>query len=277
MYLKLVFIHLRGEIKKMNIKNIDFYYFSGTGNTFLVVKKMVETFQREGINVNLQKIEYSDPSNINLDNTIGIAFPVAVFSTYPFVWDFIHSLPKAEGTEIFMADTLGGFSGGIVGPVREIVKKKGYKPIGAFEIQMPSNIFLIQDKDTNESKVQKGLIEAEKYALEILNGKSNWGRIPIFSDAMNLFSIGTLKLTGVNLHQKLFLFDPNDQKCSKCGICTKLCPIENITIDDDGYPKHSLDCQYCLRCVSFCPKKAIPAKFNYKGETYRACKAKDLL
>ncbi|MGZ7109241.1 MAG: EFR1 family ferrodoxin [Methanobacterium sp.] len=261
----------------MEINTIDLYYFSGTGNTLLVVKKMNEIFKREGIIVNLNKIEDSDPSTIDLDHIIGIAFPVAIFSTYPFVWDFIHKLPPAEGTKIFMVDTLGGFSGGIVGPVREIVGGKGYNPIGASEIVMPPNIFYIQDKDTNESKVQKGLIEAEKYALDIINGKSEWGRIPIFSDAMNIFSMGTLKLTGIDLHQKLFLFDSDEQKCSKCGICIKLCPIGNIKIDDTGYPKHGLNCQYCLRCVSFCPKGAIPAKFNYKGKTYKACKAKEFL
>ena len=261
----------------MNKDVIDFYYFSGTGNTLLVVKKMKETFQKEGSKVNLFKIEDSNPKNVNLDHIIGIAFPVAIFSTYPFVWDFIHKLPPSNRTKIFMVDTMGGFSGGIVGPVRKIIKKKGYNPIGALEIQMPINIFFIQDKDTNESKIQKGLIEAEKYALDLINDKANWGRIPVFSDAMNLFSIGTLKLTEIYLHQKLFIFDPDKQKCSKCGICLKICPVENIKIEDDQYPKHGLNCQYCLRCVSFCPKGAIPAKFNYKNKKYSACKAKEFL
>ena len=259
------------------MKVIDFYYFSGTGNTLLVVKKMKETFEKEGINVNLHKIEDCNPKNINLDHIIGIAFPVAIFSTYPFVWEFIYGLPRSKGTKIFMVDTLGGFSGGIVGPVKKIVQNKGYNPIGAYEILMPINIFFVQDNETNESKVLKGLMEAEKYALDIINGTANWGRVPVLSDAMNLFSIGTLKITGINLHQKLFLFDPDKQKCSKCGICLKICPVENIKSDHTEYPKHGLNCQYCLRCVSFCPKGAIPAKFNYKGKTYKACKAKEFL
>lgn len=260
------------------LKNtIDFYYFSGTGNTLLVVKKMQKTFEKQGINVNMHKIEESDPESLNLDHTIGIAFPVAVFSTYPFVWDFIRKLPQSEGTEIFMVDTLGGFSGGIVGPLREIVKKKGYTPIGALEIQMPPNIFYIQDKETCQKKVEKGIESAEKYAIDILNGKSEWGRISILSDAMNLFSIGSLKLTGIDLHQKLFIFEPREDKCNKCRICVKLCPVDNIKMAEDKYPKHGLNCEYCLRCVSFCPRQAMPVKFNYKGKIYRAVKAKEFL
>jgi hypothetical protein len=33
----------------MKIETVDFYFFSGTGNTLIVVKKMQETFQEKGI------------------------------------------------------------------------------------------------------------------------------------------------------------------------------------------------------------------------------------
>ena len=38
-----------------------------------------------------------------------------------------------------MVDTLGGFSGGIVGPLRRLLTRKGYAPLGAREIRMPMN------------------------------------------------------------------------------------------------------------------------------------------
>jgi len=254
----------------MSGDTIDFYYFSGTGNTLLVVKKMRDTFEENGVDVNLHKIEESNPDEINLENIIGIAFPVAVFSTFPFVWDFIKSLPDANGTGIFMVDTLGGFSGGIVGPLREIVKKKGYTPMGAMEIQMPTNIFYIQDEETNRIKVEKGLIKAKMYAWDLIGGKAKWDRTPLLSDAMYLFSLGALKLTGIDLHQKYFLFDVDKEKCDKCRICVGLCPIQNIKMEKGEFPVHDLNCQYCLRCVSFCPRQAIPCKFNYNGKIYRA-------
>lgn len=261
----------------MKMNNIDIYYFSGTGNTLLVVKKMQETFQNEGVDVGVHKIEDSDPLKINPEHTIGIAFPVAILSTYQLVWDFIRSLPQANGTRIFMVDTLGGVSGGVVGPMREILKKKGYNTIGAKEIQMPINVFYVEDEKTNQKKVEKGLKEAQHYALRILNGESEWGRVPVLSDAINLLSRGALKLAEVDFHQKLFIFDPEPEKCKKCGICVDLCPVENIQMTDGKYPKHGLNCEYCLRCVSLCPRQAMPAKFNYKGKTYHAVKAKEFL
>ena len=256
---------------------IDFYYFSGTGNTLLVVKKMCDTFEENGIKVNVHKIEDSDPDKINLEHTIGIAFPVAVLSTYPFVWDFIHGLPEANGTELFMVDTLGGYSGGLIGPMKRIIEKRGYDPIGAKEIIMPSNALYIEDKNTCQKKIERGLIEAEKYALNVINNDINWSRVPVFSDAMYIVSTGLLRLAETELNQKWFNFKVDNAKCSKCGICVNLCPLKNIEMDDGNYPEHLHNCQYCVRCVSFCPKKAMNYFLSYKGKTYHAVKAKEFL
>lgn len=261
----------------MKMETIDFYYFSGTGNTYLVVKKMCETFQKSGIEANMYKIENSNHEDINLNHIIGLGFPIAELSTYEFVWDFINALPQTNGTEIFMVDTLGGFSGGIVGPVKKIVEKKGYKPIGACEIIMPPNIFYIQDEETCKKKIRKGLRKAEKYAKALIKGKAKWGRIPVLSDTVYYTSLLGLKVTETNLNQKLLYLHPDKEKCNKCGTCVDLCPINNIRMEDGEYPKNLMHCQYCLRCVSFCPKRAIKCPINYKGKTYRAIKAKELL
>ncbi|NYB52266.1 MAG: 4Fe-4S ferredoxin [Methanobacteriaceae archaeon] len=257
---------------------IDFYYFSGTGNTLLVVKKMQETFQEKGITVNLYKIEESNPADLNLNHTIGLGFPIAELSTYHFVWKFIRALPDTNlSTEIFMVDTLAGFSGGIVGPVRAIVQNKGYNPLGAKEIVMPPNIFYIQDEKTCQDKIQKGLHEAGEYALEILNGKSEWGRVPVISDAVYYASLAGLKLTQSNLNQKLLHLETRNKECRKCGICVKLCPVDNIKMNEGEYPQHGFNCAYCLRCTSLCPRSAISCPLNYQGKTYRAVKAKEFL
>lgn len=261
----------------MGLDIVDLYYFSGTGNTYLVVKKMKETFEKCGIIANMNKIEDSNPKNINLDHTIGLGFPIAELSTYEFVWDFIKALPDTKGTKIFMVDTLGGASGGIVGPVKKIAEKKGYKPIGACEIQMPPNVFYIQEEEICKKKINKGLKKAEKYAKALIKGKAKWKKDPVLYNAIYYTSMLGLKITETNLNQKLLHFNPDKEKCNKCGTCVELCPIDNIRMDEGEYPENLMHCQYCLRCVSFCPKKAIPCSINYKGKTYRAVKAKELI
>ncbi|WP_414468533.1 EFR1 family ferrodoxin [Methanobacterium sp. ACI-7] len=261
----------------MKIDVVDLYYFSGTGNTYLVVKEMCKTFRKCGIEADMYKIEDSNPENINVDHTIGLGFPIAELSTYEFVWNFIKALPQTEGTKVFMVDTLGGISGGIVGPVRKIVKEKGYKPIGACEIQMPTNIFYIQDKETNEKKIKKGLNRAQNYAKALIKGKAKWKKDPILYNAIYYTSMLGLKFTETNLNQKMLHLTPDKEKCNKCGTCVELCPINNIEMKEGEYPENLMHCQYCLRCVSLCPKKAISCPINYKGKTYAAVKAKELM
>lgn len=256
----------------MNIYNIDFYYFSGTGNTLLVVKRMKEVFERNDVKVNLYRIEKTNPLDINLNHTLGLGFPVAEQGTYPFVWDFIESLPASNETRIFMVDTLLAYSGGVVGPIKKIVARKGYTPIGADEIRMPNNLFrkkIIPGKV--ENKIGKGLNKAEKYANDILNGISKWRRLPVFSDIMSVFSKSenTWKFLRRFYHLRI-----DTSKCIKCGLCIDLCPVNNIKMNE--FPEFQDKCKICMRCISFCPEEAIysPKK---KYIRYSVVKAGELL
>ena len=47
-----------------------------------------------------------------------------------------------------------------------------------------------------------------------------------------------------------------DEKCTGCGACTWVCPMENIKIVD----RHAVigdDCATCLACFHWCPNQAI--------------------
>ncbi|AZR74534.1 4Fe-4S ferredoxin [Anoxybacter fermentans] len=257
----------------MGLNTIDFYYFSGTGNTQLVVKKMRDIFVEKGINVNLYRLEKAVPQDINLNHTLGLGFPVAAQSTYPFVWDFVNRLPDTDGTEIFMVDTLAVYSGAIVGPLKRVLNKKGYKTIGAKEIIMPSNFYPKNiDENKNKIKIDKGLEKAKKYALDIINGRAKWRRVPVLSDMFYFLVSRKMVWRMVADWGKRFKIDR--ERCTKCGLCVRLCPVNNVRMNE--YPWFSDKCQQCLRCISFCPTGAIyiPEK---KYKTYRAISIGELL
>ncbi|KAH3743819.1 hypothetical protein Pelo_14788 [Pelomyxa schiedti] len=45
--------------------------------------------------------------------------------------------------------------------------------------------------------------------------------------------------------------------CTKCGLCTRVCPVSAITLPDSGTPSISRNCLGCSRCVALCPFKAL--------------------
>lgn len=53
-------------------------------------------------------------------------------------------------------------------------------------------------------------------------------------------------------------------KCSRCGICVTLCPLDCLrqTGDKAPYMKY-LDCWYCGVCEIECPQKAVKIKMPY--------------
>lgn len=247
---------------------LQFFYHSGSGNTFLVVQKMVEVFKKNGVEVNLYKIEDTNPEKIDSKIPIGIAFPVAFQATHPFIWDFIKNMPEVNGTTIFMVDTMMAYSGAIVGPTKRILDKKGYKCIGAKEIIMP-NDFLPKNvnKDKNKKKVEKGILEAEKYAIDILEGKTKWKRIPLLSDFFNFLVYNKFVMNNINLSMgKRINVDLN--KCVNCGLCANLCPVNNIKMNNKT-PIFGNDCELCTRCLNFCPSNAIKIS-NKSFKQYKA-------
>jgi len=152
------------------------------------------------------------------------------------------------------------------------VKKKGYRPVGAKEIKMPNSLFSL--KASNEKKaasIEKGLAKAGEYADQILNGRSRWGRVPFLSDLVSRLSLGkwTWKALRKKFEQKV-----NTSKCAKCGLCAKLCPVNNIEMKE--FPEFKDKCVICMRCKAFCPHQAI-----YQGEdnydSYHAVEADELL
>jgi len=257
---------------KNKIEKIDFFVFTGTGNTLLVVNAMSGIFRSEGIDVQLHRIEKSTPEDIPGSGTLGLAFPVAAQATFPLVTNFLKSLPKIEGKKVFMVDTLATFSGAIVGPLKKMLEDKGYITLGAKEIIMPNNYTPKQFGPETEELIKHGIKTAEKYALDLIEGQTEWNRIPVISDIFNSFATSQRVWKQVSKVVKSFAIDQN--KCTRCGLCKDLCPVNNISLEP--FPIYAEKCQQCMRCINFCPNDSI----SYKGKKYpkiNSIKPKDLL
>ena len=253
-------------------KTIDFYYFSGTGNTLLIVKEMVKVFKENKFDARYYKIEQTDPINIDTNHIIGLGFPVAAQGTYPFVWQFIKNLPYADSTPLFMIDTKLMYSGGVLGPVKKIVRRKGYIPIGAKEFTMPSNVFIRKGmNDKKREKINKALLKATEFARRLIYEKASWFDLPIYSDLMALISQSKRNW---KFFKSLTPIRVDKNKCNSCGLCLKLCPVNNIKLIK--YPEFLNNCILCMRCFAYCPKEAISFK-NYSSARYRAVEVNELL
>lgn len=250
--------------------DIDLYYFSGTGNTLLAAREMQKVFSEKGHNCTLRRIETSDPQKIDLSHAIGLAFPIAAFTTYPLVLDFINGMPAAKGTKVFALSTMGGFSLCAMGPVKRILKQKGFQPVGAKQVVMPSNLWY---KKYNQDKVQKTIDKGQRttrsFALALMAGKASWVRFPLIPDL--LFPLFTSKKVWQSTPNYVKV---NAEKCTKCAQCVEMCPVGAIQINEGLVISNA--CQWCMRCISYCPEKALYyGKDQY--QRYKPVKPEELL
>jgi polyferredoxin len=56
------------------------------------------------------------------------------------------------------------------------------------------------------------------------------------------------------------------QKCTRCGACARVCPVDNLTVfeGEAGQSVNACECTLCLRCVEACPEKDC-LQFTFLG------------
>lgn len=254
------------------MNNIDLYVFSGTGNTLRIAQSMSSVFSSSQITCKIMSISSSfDFQRIDLQHTIGLAFPIACFSTYPLVWDFINKLPETSTkTKMFIFSTFAGNDGQVCSQVFPVLRAKGYDLIGYEGFIMPNNFMLGRiNKDKDATLCEISTKRAEQYAGELL---ANTARVKSDAYLRAAFYKIIFKLSFASgLLQKMFKVKVVSDKCSGCSICVDLCPVSNLSVVESKAVMGD-NCQDCMRCIAFCPEQALKL---HKSLPYRACSYHD--
>jgi len=227
------------------------YYFSGSGNSYYIAKKIAKKIN--GVLIDIAKIK----EDIVLEGKIGVVAPCYAFGVPDLVIKFLKRV-KNKSIYSFFILTYGGYYGGTFKQVDYLISFNYNK-----EIKMPgSDIVFISKKnrdEKNEKIYRMADKEVEKIIKEIKIMKKNkisrsfeyYLLLPVYKLAMWYFR-GAKRGFKVN------------EKCTLCGFCEKICPVNNIKVGDKVvWDNH---CEGCLRCINYCSFEAIEYKKYTEGK-----------
>lgn len=228
-------------------------YFSGTGNTKFCVTRFLEKCGGKAYSIE-DKV-----SALSEDNDIVLGYPVYYSNMPMIVRDFIEQNAELwRGKNVFIIATMGLFSGDGTGVAARLLKKYGAVITGGVHIKMPDCIgdvkLLKKSPQENRETVKLAAQKLDEAAERLRNGDSLREGLGFFDHIAGLFG-QRLWFYGKT---KSFTQNPkiDVKKCVGCGACVRLCPMENIMLQDRKAVSGNR-CTMCYRCFSNCPRQAI--------------------
>ncbi len=275
--------------------NNEIYYFSGTGNTLTVAREIAKRLNAKLIPIprvmNMDKIYISA-------QTMGIVFPsyLGVVSGMPLMIErFIKKIANINSLHIFAVCTCGGYENVNALPslskLKNSIRLCGGKLSSEYSVRLPMNnldydhipIPIEKDSKVIISRSKNKIDDICDYILKKRSTRYKFAKIlflflmkPLFNLMIKPVLNSLKEKAKVPLDSKLGyselipLTDRSiivDEKCIGCGICAKVCPVNNIKIDDKK-PLFLHRCEMCFACDEWCPSDAIHHWSRAEGVKY---------
>jgi ferredoxin/flavodoxin len=248
---------------------VRIYYLSLTGNTKLICELI-----KKGIkycDVEIYPISTVNEMIIEKDLIIGFACFTDQLGIPKIMKEFIEKNKTTRKNYAFIINTYGSISGRTLYDLYKYATKSRYVVIEGISIHVPENYppmikkgFAFENEPSIKelerieiflSNIQRKIIQIDNNQLR----KSDYYKIerkqqlmPILPKVLSKFELGKMECI--------------ENKCTKCRICEKGCPVGAIEIK--AFPTFDIKlCQNCWKCYNLCPNEALRgSKF---GNGYR--------
>lgn len=197
-------------------------------------------------------------SIIATSEKVGFVFPVYSWALPKIVYDFVEKIDLSTTKYIFAVTTMGGFSGQYVTPqLNKLLKPKNKELDASYNLRIFSNniwgskrINPVPTKEKGEKRIKNAELKLEKIAEIIRNNQKVKTKKASYFPMKGSY---TKFIKEVNTMDEKYYTDEN---CNGCGICQKICPVDNIKLVNEK-PEWQHKCQMCTGCLHYCPEKAI--------------------
>ena len=232
------------------------YYFTATGNSLALARKLLIGLP----DAELVSIPHamSGGSLVCDAEVVGFVYPLFYWGLPAIVREFAKKILLSKVQYAFSFVTSGGPSPGFAAQQLNQLLATQNVSVNAFHARSVANYIALYNIP-GDSKREETLVAAAKKTLVVAAQVNNRLLQPpksgIFGALVGMLVEPLLYnrwLKNVHTKAKLFYVDSN---CVNCGLCARICPVDNIVIADK--PQWQNRCEECLACIHWCPTRAI--------------------
>ncbi len=239
-------------------------YFTSTGNTLWLASKAKELMEAQGHEVRLFEIIKDGAELAGEDcDLLGFFYPVWGSEPPDPLVEYRKNMPKGNGKKIFLVGNCCAFTGDTGLRWKHIMEKKGYDVFYVDHLIMPTNLNIpwlpenllkkVPVGDELKKILSKAEIKLQKVCESILKGERKVeGRGPI--SRVGGFMQREFYWTADGYKSR---FSVSKERCIQCHLCYRVCPTENISINEDGEIVFGNKCILCVKCFNLCPVNAV--------------------
>jgi ferredoxin len=229
------------------------FYHTGTGNSLWASRKIAEGLG----GADVMPISGATDGKATIGSgTVGLVFPVHIWGVPALVIRFIEKIRESRPDYLFAVAVNAGQVSNTLVQLKKLLAGNGRHLSAGFEIVMPSNY--IPWGGPGPAEKRNGLFHAAGEKISRICGAVKDKReLPVEKGPV------LQRILFTAIYRMSFAQVPKmdgkfrvDEKCNRCGICAKVCPVSNVTLED-GKPVWNHGCVQCLACLQWCPKEAI--------------------
>ena len=229
-------------------------YFSGTGNSNYVAKRIADAPGDALVNLN-DRSKAGDTSPVETGERLIVVTPTYAWRIPRVVRDWLRKTELRGAKQVWFVMTCGSEIGNADKYNRELCTEKRLSCMGTAQIVMPENyiaMFSAPQADEARQIVAKAEPSIDRAIAAI---QSNQPFAPTRNKLYDRLMSGPVNPIFYKCFVKADAFTVSEA-CIGCGQCAKRCPMNNVTIKD-GKPVWGRNCTHCMACICYCPKEAI--------------------
>ena len=244
-------------------------YFSATGNARYIAELLCREMGGRCMSIEARA---DFDAEIAAHGVIAFCYPVYGSRVPRIMREFVaRHMPALTGKRLVICAVQNIFSGDAARAFTDMFDIGAVEVVYAEHFNMPNNICntpLL--RPTSSRKIERYKRKAELKVARMCDNMRrgvvkrrgfSWISRRLGSIQGNPWARLELKaMSGVKIHPQ----------CNACKLCTKICPMQNLT-ERDGRIQQCGNCILCYRCVNQCPQRAITVlfhkipKWQYKG------------